>query len=58
LTKVSYRLHALFLGHEDIAENKVEGLLPKLPYTIFAVHGRAAASARLKQSLTLVRNGS
>jgi hypothetical protein len=39
LTKVSYRLHALFLGHEDIAENKVEGLLPELPYTVFAVHG-------------------
>src|SRR4030095_10374343 len=39
LTKVSYRLHALFLRHEDIAENKVEGLLPELPYTVFAVHG-------------------
>jgi hypothetical protein len=39
LTKVSYRLHALFLGHEDIAENKVEGLFLELSNTVFAVHG-------------------
>jgi len=50
LTKVSYRFHALSLGHKNIAENKVEGLLLELSNTVLAVHGHGNVIAiRLKQ---------